>query len=354
MKHVKLPIFPWLLLLLLTACGGSDQQATQEEPAAEQAIAIEAQPIQMQKLPQQIEYTGNIEAWEAALVAGQSGVRIDRVHVEEGQQVRKGQVLVTMNSTQLNQARIQLDLARRQVQRLDTLYRIGSVSGQQFDQAQTEFQNAEASYNNLAQNTRLTANFNGVVINKYFTDGELFVPGANSPAILNIMQIEPVKVIINVSESYFTRVNDGMQATVLSDVYPGEEFIGKVYRKSPTIDRASRTFQAEIRIENKDRRLRPGMFARVVLNLGEMEGLYVPAAAIVRQPGTSNEFVYVVGEEKRARRVLVKTGNRHRELIRVESGLEPGQTIVTEGMAKLNEGALVRTVNEAAAAEPEK
>jgi RND family efflux transporter MFP subunit len=338
-------------LLLLTGCGSGGEQTNLDEPAAEQAIAIEAQAVETQTLPQQVEYTGNIEAWEAALIAGQTGVRIDKVHVQEGDQVRKGQVLVTMNSTQLNQARIQLDLARRQVQRLDTLYRIGSVSGQQFDQAQTEFQNAQANYNNLAQNTRLTANFNGVIINKYFTDGELFVPGANSPAILNMMQIEPVKVIIHVSESYFTRVQEGMQAIVKSDVYAGEEFIGKVHRRSPTIDRTSRTFQAEIQIENKDKRLRPGMFARVTLNLGEMEGIYVPTVAIVRQPGTSNEFVYVVDQENRARRVQVTTGNRIRELIRVEKGLEPGQTIVTEGMAKLNEGALVRTVNEATTAQ---
>ncbi|QCR21248.1 efflux RND transporter periplasmic adaptor subunit [Pontibacter sp. SGAir0037] len=334
-----------LLALLLNACGGNEQQAqTQEKAEAEQAVAVEAQVIQVQTLPQQISYTGNIEPWEQALIAGQTGVRIDRIHVQEGDQVRKGQVLATMNSTQLNQAKTQLDLARRNVTRLDTLYRIGSVSGQQFDQAQTEYQNALSNYNNLAQNTRLTANFNGVITGKYFTSGEIFSPSADAPAILSMMQIDPVKVTIRVGEAYFTRVNEGMQATVLSDVYPDQEFTGQVYRKSPTIDRGSRTFQTEIRIDNKDRRLRPGMFARVTLNLGEAEGIYIPTSAVVNQQGTTNQFVYVV-EGDRVRRTAVETGNRYEELIQIQSGLEAGQRIVTEGMGKLNEGSLVRIMN---------
>ncbi|MCC9168708.1 efflux RND transporter periplasmic adaptor subunit [Pontibacter harenae] len=341
---------PFLCLLLycsvaLTSCGGEEQEEKQTQAAAEEAIAVETQVVAAQTLPQQVSYSGNIEAWEQAFITGPTGVRIDRILVEEGDRVNKGQLLATMNSTQLNQAQTQLNLAKRQVERLDTLYRIGSVSGQQFEQAQSEYQNALSNYNNLAQNTRLTANFSGVITAKHFTAGEVFSPSADAPAILTMMQLEPVKVTISVAESYFSRINEGMKATVRTDVYPDREFTATVYRKSPTIERGSRSFQTEFRIENSERQLRPGMFARVNLNLGEIEGIYIPAAAVVNQPGTSNQYVFVK-EGDRVTRVPVQKGNRYQDLIRVESGLEAGQAIVTEGMAKLNEGSLVRAVND--------
>ncbi|WP_181885174.1 efflux RND transporter periplasmic adaptor subunit [Pontibacter diazotrophicus] len=325
----------------LSSCGGEEQE---EEVQTEEAVAVEAQVVEEQTLPQQVSYTGNIEAWEQAFITGPTGVRIDRILVDEGDRVSRGQLLVTMNSTQLNQAQTQLELARRQVERLDTLYRIGSVSGQQFDQAQTEYQNALSNYQNLAENTRLTANFSGVITEKHFTAGEVFSPSADAPAILTMMQLEPVKVTISVAENYFNRIREGMQATVRTDVYPDREFTGTVYRKSPTINRASRSFETEIRIENEERMLRPGMFARVNLDLGEIEGVYVPASAVINQPGTTNQYVFVKSGD-RVERTPVETGNRYQDLVRILSGLEPGQTIITEGMAKLNEGSLVRVVN---------
>src|SRR5690606_1414866 len=97
----------------------------------------------------------NGEAWETAFIAGPTGVRIDEIHVEEGDAVRSGQVLATMNSAQLSQARTQMELAKREVERLDTLVKIGSISGQRFDQAQSEYQNALTHYQSLVENTRL-------------------------------------------------------------------------------------------------------------------------------------------------------------------------------------------------------
>ena len=307
-------------------------------------MSVEAQTIQTQELSELISYTGNVEAWETAYITGQTGVRINDILVEEGDQVRRGQLLAIMNSTQLRQAETQLELARREMERLDTLVKIGSVSGQQFDQARSAYENALSDYENLGQNTRLTANFSGVITNKYFSAGEMFVPSAEAPAILTLMQMDPVKIIINVAESFYARVDKGMSASVKVDVYPDEEFSGEVYRKLPTIDRNSRTFQTEIQVDNLEGRLRPGMFARVSLDLGATEGLYIPAHAVVNQPGTTNQFVYVK-EGDRVKRVRIETSNRYQDLIRVISGLQAGQTIITEGIGKLNEGTRVKVMN---------
>ncbi|NJY62786.1 efflux RND transporter periplasmic adaptor subunit [Salinimicrobium sp. CDJ15-81-2] len=331
-------------VLLLFSCGNGDE-AQQEQ--TEKAVAVEAQQVQRHDFPQIIEYTANVEAWETAYITGQNGVRIDEIYVSEGEQVRKGQLLATMNSSQLSQAQAQLDLARREVERLDTLVQIGAVSGQRLDQAQTELQNALSNFQSLGQNTRLTANFNGVITAKYFSEGEMYMPSADAPAILTLMQLEPVKVTIRIGERFYDQVEEGMPATVRTDVYPDEEFMGEVYRVFPTIDRNSRTFQTEIRIENDERRLRPGMFARVMLNLGEIEGIYVPSTAVVNQPGTTNRYVFLK-EGDSVTRVNVQTGNRYQDQIRILSGLEAGQTIITEGIGKLNEGTRVRLMGKPA------
>ncbi|PRY01218.1 RND family efflux transporter MFP subunit [Pontibacter ummariensis] len=179
----------------------------------------------------------------------------------------------------------------------------------------------------------------------------MFVPSATAPAILTLMQIEPVEVTVSVAEGFYDQVEEGMPALVRTDVYPNREFKGEVYRKSPTINRASRTFEAEIRIPNEERMLRPGMFARVSLNLGDVEGIYIPAKAVVSQPGTTNQYVFVK-EGDRVRRVAVETGNRYQDQIRIVSGLDAGQTIITEGIGKLNQGTLVRVVSPSASAQP--
>ncbi|MEX2592897.1 MAG: efflux RND transporter periplasmic adaptor subunit [Anditalea sp.] len=343
MKKLNKSLYLWIpCFAILASCGG--EEAAQEQETIEEAVAVEAQTVERQTFPQLIRYTANVEAWEQAYITGQTGVRINEIKVEESDRVRRGQLLVTMNASQLNQARTQMELASREVERLDTLVKIGSVSGQQFDQARTEYQNALNNYESLTENTRLTANFDGVITEKNFFDGEMFVPSADAPAILVMMRIEPVKVTVNVGESFYSQVKEGMAATVKTDVYPDEEFSGQVHRKSPTIDRNSRTFQVEIHIANEERQLRPGMFSRVSLNLGETEGIYLPANAVVNQPGTINQFVFVK-EGNRVRRVAVETGNRYQHQIRVISGIEAGQTIITEGIGKLNEGTLVRVMN---------
>lgn len=332
-------------VLLLTSCENKNQEAQEEE--TEQAVAVEAQQVHRQNFPQEIDYTANVEAWETAFITGQNGVRIDEIHVAEGEQVRRGQLLVTMNSNQLSQAQAQLDLAQREVERLGTLVQIGAVSGQRLDQAQMELENAMSNFQSLGKNTRLTANFNGVITAKHFSEGEMYMPSANAPSILTLMQLEPVKVTIRIGERFYNQVQQGMAATVRTDVYPNEEFSGEVYRKFPTIDRNSRTFQTEIRIENDGSRLRPGMFARVILNLGEAEGIYIPSSAVVNQPGTTNRYVFVK-EGNKVIRVNVQTGNRFQEQIMIISGLEPGQMIITEGIGKLNEGTRVRVMNKLA------
>src|SRR5690554_7452165 len=113
-------------------CGAATETETETTVSADEVgIAVNVINTQLQTYPLLITYSGSLEAWETAFISGQNGVRIDRIHAEEGDFVKQGQLLATMNATQFTQAQLQVDQARREIERIDTLVKIGSVSGQQ-------------------------------------------------------------------------------------------------------------------------------------------------------------------------------------------------------------------------------
>jgi RND family efflux transporter MFP subunit len=163
-------------------------------------------------------------------------------------------------------------------------------------------------------------------------------------AIVTLMQINPVKVSINVSEQYFTQVTSGMPARITSDIFPGEVFSGRVNLVYPTINALTRSFQAEIEVPNKNEKLRPGMFVRVAMDLGEVETFVVSASAVLVQEGTNIRYVFVE-ENGVVNRVEVAPGKRYDDMIEIISEkLAEGARIVTQGQSRLTSGDKVEVV----------
>ncbi|KEO74138.1 efflux RND transporter periplasmic adaptor subunit [Anditalea andensis] len=335
----------YLNLAILVGLYGCGSPESTEQVSEDAGISVNTAWAINQELPQEITYSGSLEAWEIAFISGQTGTRIDRIHADEGDNVREGALLALMNATQFHQAQLQVDLSRRELDRLDTLVQIGSVSGQQFDQMQTELENAMRNLDNVLENTELRAPFSGVITRRYFSRGEIFSPGADRPAILTLMQINPIKLTVQVAEQYYRTVQEGMEAVVNVSVFPEKAFIGKIFRKIPQIDTGARTFQVEIQIENADQELKPGMFSRATIGMGESTGVFIPSLAVLSQPGTNERYIFTIDDQNIARRTNVTTGPRFQDLIKIEDGLEPGTAYVTEGMQKLVDGNTVRIIS---------
>lgn len=328
-------------ILLFWSCGNQEQEA--DEPV--DPIAISAREVTSSTFPLILERTGNIRPWEQVLISGNPGTRISNIYADIGDRVNKGELLVQMNQSQLQQARAQFQLAEKDLNRLDTLLEMGSISQQRYDQAETEYANALNNLQMLRENIRLTSPITGVVTGKYFYEGEQYSPSANAPSILTVMDIEPVKVVLNISQEYYTEIEKDMPADVMVDNFPDTTFEGRVWKKYPVIDEASRTFEIEVRIENENRLLRPGMFAEVELPLTSKTGIYVPVSAIIDQPGTSNQYLFLVNGDS-VKRITVRTGLQVNDKVLIEEGLQEGNTIVTEGMAKLQEGDQIQIIEE--------
>ena len=159
--------------------------------------------------------------------------------------------------------------------------------------------------------------------------------------ILHIMQIDPLKVIANISEQYFPNVKVGMPVELKVDIFPDQTFTGTVSLIYPALDPTTRTFKVEVKVPNARRTLRPGMYARTIFNMGQKEGVMVPDVAVQKQVGTAERFVYVIEGDSVARRRRVDVGRQVGDRVDILSGVAPGERVAVTALSKLFDGAKV-------------
>ena len=332
-----------VMILFLYACGGSGAGADQTQTATSQdaAVLVKVQTVTEQPVEQLTELTGNIEAYKVNYIAPTIPGRIDDILVEVGNRVQKGQLLVKMDRTNLVQAQLQLANAERELGRVAELHRTGSATQQQFDQLTSQVDVLRETIRNLAENTDLHSPIDGVVTARTFDAKNIY--GGAQP-ILTVMQMTPVKVMVNISEIYFPQVKTGMEVRVRLDVYSGKVFTGRINIIYPTIDQLSRTFRAEVTIANSDMSIRPGMFARVELNFGTLNNVVVSDIAIIKQPGTNTRYVYTI-ENGLAHRREVQLGRLIDNNYEIISGIDAGAQVVIAGQSRLLDQTLVKIEN---------
>jgi RND family efflux transporter MFP subunit len=161
--------------------------------------------------------------------------------------------------------------------------------------------------------------------------------------ILTVMQINPVKLVVNVSETYYSQVKIGMPINIKFDVFDGQTFTGKVNLIYPTIDERTRTFPVEIKVSNNNNKIRPGMFARVKLEFGKIKRVVVSDQSIVKQSGSGARFVYVYNNGK-VEFKPIEIGRRIDADYEILSGLTAGEQVVVAGQSKLVDGCEVKLV----------
>lgn len=324
------------LALLFVACSGEKENTEQAEEETVQLVKVAR--VTEQAVPQVVSYTATIEPYKRNLISSSLPNRIKKIYVEVGDHVKAGQKLVDLDRANLAQQKLQLDNLELEYNRVKELFAVGGASQQQVDQMRTQYETAKTSYENLDENTVLVSPTNGVVTARNYDNGDLA-----TGAILTVMQIQPVKVEVNISESDFTKVKLGMPVDVNVEVYGDEVFKGKVSLIHPTIDPATRTFVTEINIPNGDNRIRPGMFARVNIDFGNVNRVVVPDQAVVKRSGSGDRFVYVYKDGKVSFN-QVQLGRHMDTSYELISGVENGSEVVIAGQSRLKDGAPVKVV----------
>jgi RND family efflux transporter MFP subunit len=321
-------------MLLMVACGQKKTEAVQApvadpaaKPVVELAKVVEEPVAQIQV------YSATIVGEIKNNIAPATPARISKINVEIGDNVRRGQVLVEMDETTLSQQEMQLKNLETEFNRIDQLYKVGGVSKSEWDNVNLQLEVARKSFQTLKENTRLQSPIDGVVTARNYDNGDLY----GGQAILVVQKITPVKITINVSEQYYSKVEKGDEVSIELDAYPGETFTGKVSLIYPTVDAMTHTFPVEINVANTDQKLRPGMFARATLNLGTLNHVVVPDLAIEKRSGSGDRFVYVYNNGK-VSYTKVELGQRLGDRYELISGVPNGAQVVITGQAKLSDG----------------
>ena len=319
--------------LLLSSCGKAEEKAAATSEADE-LPRIEIDMARRMEVPQLKEYTATVEAENINNIAPATPNRIKKINVEVGDHVRAGQTLVELDTSNAQQLRINLDQIEREYNRAVSLLEIGAGTQQAVDQLRAQLDAARSQYDNMMENTVLTSPVTGVVTARNYDPGDM----CGSMPVLTVGQLTPeVKVMINVSENDMNTLRQGMPVSVTFDAFPGETFSGKIARIYPTVDTATRTFGVEVRIANGAERIKPGMFARVEVNLGSKNNVVVPDRAIVKQTGSGNKYVYVYSGG-RVSYNKVELGQRLDENYELLSGIANGDTVVITGQTRLADG----------------
>jgi membrane fusion protein, multidrug efflux system len=339
--------------LMLAGCSSktNPDAAAAADPAAvveKAAIPVKVTALAKTKIARTIDYTATILPFEEVNMAPSTPGRIDRIYVELGDKVSKNDKLFLMDRTQLFQLKLQLSSLAKDLSRLDTLLKTGSVKQQQYDQLKTQYDVTKTNVDFMDQNTLMKSPFAGIVTGKYFEDGEMYsgspTTASGRSAVVTVMQVNPLKVNVSISEQYYPLIKKGMKAEVTADVYKNESFNATVYRISPTINAGTRSFNVELELPNRNDLLKPGMFVRVSMDLGEVETFVVPANTVLVQEGTNTRFVYVE-RKKLAYRIEVSIGKRFDDQLEIiSSNIKEGDNLVTEGQSKLINGDKIEVV----------
>lgn len=326
--------------LMMASCGQKSAEQ-QQTVVVEEAPKVTVTRVHAENVPQLSTYPTTVEADIVNNITPQSASRINEILVEVGDHVKKGQRLATMDAINLEKIRLQVANDSIEYGRTKELYEIGAASQANFEAITLAYEVSKKSYANLLENTILTSPISGIITARNYDEGDMY---AMAQPLFVVQNITPVKMLINISESNYSKVKKGMEVELVADAFPGETFKGKVNLVYPTIDPRSHTFPVEIIVDNKNEKLRPGMFTRVTINYGNNFRVVVPDNAVLKQVGADDKYVYVLNEDNTVTYTPVKLGVRMGNRYEIISGLNDGDVIVTSGQTRLKNNIEVEVV----------
>ena len=335
----------------LCACG--DDSATEAK-----GTPVTVERVIAHRIVEQIQATGELLAVEEASVAAEVGGRITEMRVSEGAAVSKCDVVLEIDRERrelelaneralVAGARSEIAQERRERNRIQTLFKSEAASQAQLDAASTRMRTSEAKLAaaeaklGLAQlalrNASVAAPFDGLVARRFVSAGDHVAEGEK---LFDLVALDPIEVEFHLAERDSARVAVGHTVEVRVTPYPEQVFHATVHVVSPRIDPATRTLRVKALVENAERKLRPGLFARADLGVAERERVaMVPEPALLQR--SEGSVVFVVRDGNRAERRAVKLGVFRDGLAEVVEGVEVGEQVIVRGSSRLVDGAVV-------------
>lgn len=331
-----------------------DDENDEDGDEEDEAVAVEVATVLREDVPAYFTGTAALEAdKEATLLAEVSG-RITALHVEEGDRVTRGQVLLEIDDRSqratLEERIADLANLEAEVRQKESLFEKGLGSESDVITARSSYESALARKRAAELNVSLTevvAPFDAVVTRRLLDVGDHAPSGSE---ILTLADATPLLARIYMPERQVTRIAVGQPVEVRSDAEPGVVHTGRVSLIAPVVDRRTGTVKVTVELDPREgRRVRPGSFVKARVEVDRHpDTLTIPEKAVLEQGG--EVFVFAVDGEENVRKVRVETGYVHDDRIEVLSGLHENDRVVTAGKSSLKADSTIRIIEDTAIA----
>lgn len=335
-------------LLMFYSCSRKSNPQAKKEKEKETGIPVETTKVIQGSVT--ATYTGSttLEAEAEAVVVAKVGGVVKEIFVEEGDSIKAGQVVAKLDDEQfkleLNSAKSTLEKLSNEFQRNQSLFENNIVSKEIYEQTKFEHRTQKAAFDlaELKLNyTEIRAPISGIVSQRLIKVGNMVE--LNQPTF-QITDFDPLLAVLHVPEKEMAKLQPGFPANLSADAIPGAEFKGQILRISPIVDAGTGTFKVTVEVNDKTRKLKPGMFTRVQIIYDTHENtLLVPKDAILSEDAES--FAFVISDDTASKK-KVEIGYDNSTHIEILSGLNLGDTIVTTGLSSLKDGSKINIVTQ--------
>ena len=337
-----------MVALLVTSCGkGKNETSGNTE---NQAVKVTVATSQTKEYNPQLLFTGTAEANQEVNLGSAIPGRVEKINYRKGSFVPNGSVIVEMSDEMLIQAQIELEAIRKDFERVSRLKEKGSMSIMDYDHIKAKYEATQSKVDMLKKNTSITAPFGGVLTDIMINVGEnsSIAPSLGDDmslksGVVTLMQLNPLKVSVEVNEKELNSVSNGQSVDLFFDAYPDEVITGKVSYISPVLSKMSRTSTVEITIPNNNGKLKPGMYCRTSIEMPQTTGVFVPVNSVYRKQGTGDSYVFIVNDDNTVTMQKVTRGEALGTLIHVPE-LDENTMVVVDGKSKLDNGSIIEIV----------
>lgn len=348
MKSTSL-LFILVVAWIMSSCSGSNEK-TETVARVSEVVPVRIVTLTQQELQPVIQTSGVFTTDDETLLAFKTGGIINNMYVKEGDAIRKGQLLATLNLTEIEaqvaQARLSFEKAKRDFTRVENLYRDSVATLEQFQNARTGMEVAarqlEAANFNRSYSEIRAVN-NGYVLRKMANEGQVIAPGAT------VFQTNGAgrgtwMLKTGVSDREWSMITVGDRATVKTDALPGKLFEAIVTRKSEGTDAMNGSFTVEVALKNPGNGLASGLFGKATIQGSRKQQVWkIPYAALLDGDAQSG-YVFATEDGKTAHKVTVVVGNIEKDQVTIMAGLENVKTLIISGSAYLKDGSQIKVI----------
>ncbi|MDI3526610.1 MAG: rane fusion protein multidrug efflux system [Tenuifilum sp.] len=333
--------------IVLTSCSSKNDEQTEKDINVPLVKTVK---VEERTFNPTLTFSGTVFANKEANLGATLPGKVEKIFFEEGQSVKKGDLIVELSDEMLTQALIEHETIKKDFERVSRLREKGSISEMEYDHVKAKYDASTAKVEMVRKNTQVYAPFSGIIAERMMEEGEIYFinpglePGYSMRSgIVRLMQLDPVKIKFEVNEKDLSKIRKGLPVEVRMDAFPGRTFKGEVNNIKPMLSTTTHSTPVEVVISNAKMEIKPGMFAFVDVKLPEIKSAVVPLRSIYRMPGTSEDYVFTVVNDT-VHRVKVERVQTLGEYVAV-NGVNAGTEIILEGKNRVNDGLKVKVSN---------